>query len=1746
MPIHGYSLVDYIFSRSYFSLHCARSHKTGELVLIKSLKDACRNHETINKFVLEHSFLAKLDHPNILKPLSFINDDESTAIVFEHFDCKPLSQIIQNKPIDVSFFIPLATKLSHTVHYLHSEKVIHKDINPFNILVDEKLSDFKLFGFDIATSLSKSSQNLTSPAVLEGTLAYLSPEQTGRINRKIDSRSDLYSLGASFYEILSGHPPFDEVDRLALVHCHIAKKIVPINKVKPNIPQVLADIVSRLLKKNAEERYQSASGLAKDLELISVHFKTDPSLKNINLPNINLITAETFNIPQKLYGREKEISSLHESFSRVAQGSCEIFLVSGYSGVGKSALVKEVYKPMTGQSGYFSAGKYDQFQRNIPHFAITEALNKFCRYILTESNEELVIWRGIFNEYLAEKQGYLCNIIPDLNLILKIQDQDIPEIKIDKNLLHSLFISFISAICSRERAIILFLDDMQWADLASLELLASLFNHSQLHHLLLIQAYRDNEVDEHHPFIKCITDIKKQNVTINHAYLKNLPQKVINTLISDTLNISPDNCHSLSNIIYNKTLGNPFFVLQFTSELYEKGLLYYDVNHDCWCWDAKTILAENMTDNVVDFMAKKINELPNQACELLKYAASVSNTFDTNMLVALSNNQFTAQQIINSLVPAIDKELILTPQSIAQAIPSQNAVIGNVQLKFLHDRVQQAAYSLIPECERQKVHINIARLLYQYALNNNILDTILFDVANQFNKAAELLNNQIEIKQVIEINYLAAKKAFDSAAYTSAYSYLSYAKKLIENSHFKVNYNTTFETLLLLCKVNCILNKYSDSVDLYNSLLKYKNNMLDHARILLVKMDDLHQQGAYQDALETQYLALKVLGLIPPAELDDLDSHIVSEIALIDSYLADHSINSLSESNNLHDERILLMLDTLSSLWITAYLLSDEKIVQWVSVKMCSLCLEYGRCEQSAFAYVLYGFVCVNRLNEFKKADEFGKVALIIADNYPNLALRGKVYFMYALTVCHWSNPLSLSTQRFRQSYQFSCQAGDWTYASYAAVNIISNLIIEGAQSDELLCEAEKYFSFLKEKNEESTKSFFIPGAYAPLLHLMGKCNNNQSFNCDVFDEQSHLVYGQDSPIIQAWFYYAKIRALYLMGQFDEALTIIEHIEHIPAGVPGQIKTPEAYFYACLVLLAKPEIYLGSEQYQLMFKRMFNRLQLWSTSCEENFLHKVVLLEAELSRVNNKPFFEAFTLYLKAIELAKSSHYSLIEALANELLANYLVTQERLDYASIHQQKAQSIYSHLSINIKTTTPTLVSDDINALPSNLPSEVSTSSIALHSMMQAANLLSEEMVIDKLMDKLIAIVMEFSGASKVALLLKKNSKWWVENIGILNESNYQFEPAPYTKSNDVPTSVIRYVIRTKSMALIGNVSIDSVFTNDTYIEKHQPKSILCLPLIYKNRINSIVYLENELTTDAFGQNHLDMLNLLIGQMAISIENSVLYSQMEEKVVARTNDLEESLKQLKLTQNHLVESEKMASLGRLVAGVAHELNTPLGVSVTASSNLLELIEQLRVAFEEQTLTRKDFVSSIANINEAGSIVYRNLNRAAELVANFKLVAVDTSNDEEREINLKEYLTDLVSSLSPALKKGHHSIQIDCNDDLVIKVDPGVIAHIFTNLILNSLIHGFENTQEGQINITAVLEGSNLKIHFRDNGKGMSKEVQSKIFEPFYTTKRGSGGSGLGMNIVYNLIVQKLKGTISCHSEIGKGCEFTIFANF
>lgn len=1746
MPIPGYSLINCIDNSSYFFLHSAKSLKSGDLVLIKSLKEVNRNNDTVNKLVLEHAFLEKLNHPNILKPITFINEDECTAIVFEYFPAKLFSHHIDNKPIELDHFLPLAIKLAETINYLHSEKIIHKDITPNHILISNDLSKSKLFGLHIATSLTKSSQNLTSPAVLEGTLAYLSPEQTGRINRKIDYRSDLYSLGATFYEMLTGRPPFNEQDRLALLHCHIAKKVTAVNTVKSDIPKVIADVINRLLKKNAEDRYQSAWGLTKDLELIYAHFKNDPLLTNCELPSVNLTVSKQFNIPQKLYGREKEINELLESFSRVAKGNCEIFLVSGYSGVGKSALVKEIYKPMTGEYGYFSSGKYDQYQRNIPYFAITDALNKFCRYILTEPNDELTLWRNIFNENLADKAVYLCNIISDLNLILNIKDKDIPNKKIDKTLLHSLFLSFIISICSRNRPFILFLDDMQWADFASLELIASLFNHSQLHHLLIIQAFRDNEVDEQHPFTEFIREIKKKNTIVNHAFLKNLPKNVINTLISETINTPEVDCHSLSELIFKKTLGNPFFTLQFTAELYEKGLLYHDIDQGCWCWDKETILAENITDNVVDFMAEKINELPNQACDLLKYAASVSNTFDTNMLIALSNNQYTAKQIVSNLIPAIDKELILTAQSISHAIPSQAIVNENLQLRFLHDRVQQAAYSLIPENERHQVHINIARQLYQYALNNNILDKCLFDVANQFNKAIKLICNPLEIKQVIEINFLAAKKAFDSAAYNSSYSYLCFAKDLIKLEHFKVNYSVTFETYLLLCKVNCILNKYNESEVFYNFLLKYRRTPLDHARVLLIQMDDYHQQGLYQEALETQYLALKVLSLSPPSELDDLDAQIVKEISLIDSYLAHHSIDSLFDSNDLEDEQILLLLDILTSLWITAYLLSDEDVVQWVSVKMCRLCLEYGRCEQSAFAYILYGFVCVNRLNEFHKADAFGKVALKIADSYSNLSLRGKVYFMYGLTISHWSNHLSLSTNSFRQSYQFSCQAGDWTYASYAAVNIISNLIIEGMPCDDVLSEAKKFLTFLKEKNEESTKSFFIPGAYVPLLHLMGKCNSHNSFNCDVFNEQEHLFYAKDSPIIQAWYYYAKVRALYLTDQHDEALAIINHVNIIPTGVPGQIKTPEAYFYSCLVLLAKPETYLGSSKYQGMFKHMFERLKSWSFSCEDNFLHKVKLIEAELASLNNQPFYEVFALYHQAIELAKGADYRLIEALSNELLTKYLIKQSKLEYAHLHQQKSQSIYNQLSVTVKTANSSLTNNEIAPLPTKSPIEVSTSSIALHSMMQAANVLSDEMVIDKLMDKLIAIVMEFSGASKVALLLKKKSKWWVENIGILNEPNYQFHPAPYTKSVDIPASVIRYVIRAESMVLIGNVSIDSIFTHDPYIEKYQPKSILCLPLIYKNRINSIVYLENELTTDAFGQNHLDMLNLLIGQMAISIENSVLYSKMEEKVIARTNDLEESLNQLQQTQNHLVESEKMASLGRLVAGVAHELNTPLGVSVTASSNLLELVKQLRTAFESQTLTRNDFASSIANINEAGSIVYRNLNRAAELVTHFKLVAVDTSNDEQREINLKEYLSDLVSSLSPALKKGHHKVQIDCCDNLVIKVDPGVIAHIFTNLILNSLIHGFENRHEGLITITVELEDSKLRVYFWDNGKGMSKEVQSKIFEPFYTTKRGAGGSGLGMNIVYNLVVQKLKGTISCSSEIGKGTMFTVLANF
>jgi predicted ATPase len=671
----------------------------------------------------------------------------------------------------------MAIKIVAALEKLHRNNIIHKDIKPHNILISEDLEEIKIIDFSIATQLSRETAAYSSLNLLEGTLAYISPEQTGRMNRYIDYRTDFYSLGVTFYEILTGQLPFVTKDPMELVHSHIAKEPVAPNQLKPEIPLAVSSIIMKLLAKNAEDRYQSASGIRVDLEDCLIQLKTTGKIIYFT-PGQRDKSGQLL-IPQKLYGREIEVEKLMTAFERVSTGNSEVILVSGYSGIGKTSLVSEIHKPILRQRGYFIAGKFDQFKRNIPYAALIQGFSELIRQLLTESAPQIANWKEQILTALGENGQIIIDVIPQVELIIGTQPE-VPQLEPteSQNRFNRVFQRFIRVFAQQSHPLVLFLDDLQWADSASLKLIQLLTTDIDSQYLLMIGAYRDNETSPTHPLILTLEEIQKTGATVNNIILETLSLTTVNQLVTDTLGDS-QRTNLLAKLLFNKTQGNPFFLTQLLQAIYAERLLQFDFTEGRWLWDLEQIQAIGITDyNVVELVARNIQKLSEDTQKVIKLAACIGNQFNLEVLAIVSEN--TLLTTADNLWEALQAGLIL-PLSNAYKIPlffdaeeqgSLNLNEYRVSYKFLHDRVQQAAYSLIAEEEKKATHLKIGQLLLQktakYALEDNI-----FDIVNQLNIGRELITEPLENYEVAKLNFLAGKKAKIATAYEAAVKYLT-------------------------------------------------------------------------------------------------------------------------------------------------------------------------------------------------------------------------------------------------------------------------------------------------------------------------------------------------------------------------------------------------------------------------------------------------------------------------------------------------------------------------------------------------------------------------------------------------------------------------------------------------------------------------------------------------------------------------------------------------------------------------------------------------------------------------------------------------------------------------------------------------------------------------------------------------------------------------------------------------------------
>ncbi|MDM8565645.1 serine/threonine-protein kinase PknK [Candidatus Halobeggiatoa sp. HSG11] len=1170
-----------------------------------------------------------------------------------------LKQLIANRSLTIKEFLPLAIQIADNLGHIHVANIIHKDINPSNIIVNTKTQQLKIIDFGIASHLPRENPTLKNPKQLEGALPYLSPEQTGRINRSIDYRTDLYSLGITFYEILCGKLPFDTKNLMELVHCHIAKTPIPVCEINHDIPQIISDLVTKLLAKNAEDRYQSAFGVKRDLEKYQI------KSSNIQFKLAQHDFSGHFRISQKLYGRKTKTDTLLQAFARVSSSeTTEMMLIAGYSGVGKTAIVNEVHKPMIEKYGYFATGKFDQFQKNIPYFAITQAFNKFCRYLLLENTEILVKWQTKILDAVGNNGQIIIDVVPDLELVIGKQPT-VAEIGYTEaqNRFHMFFLSFIKVLCDKEYPFILFIDDLQWVDPASLVLLKSIMLDDEMKYLLIIGAYRDNEVDGSHPFIMAVDELRKKNVAINIIELASLQLSDINSLLQDTLLSETVQTKQLSDLIYQKTQGNAFFIHEFIKSLYNKKLFFFDVKNQQWQWNIKKIENMSITDNVVELMVNKIKNLSHETIEVLKLAACIGNQFDLKTLALIyQQSQYTTLMV---MLEAMTEGLILPLDNYYESIELRTNCKAEAQFKFLHDKIQQSVGVLINKKDRFLISWQIGHLLLKDT-PPEALDTKIFDIVNHLNFGITFIQNDADKQQIVQLNLLAIKKAKLSTAFQAALKYARIATSLFNQADCQSNYSLTFELFKEQAEAEYLTGHHKIAEKLIKQLLQNAKFLADKVdAFALLKNLQATQGENYAKGLTVGLPILQMAGLNFSENETEQQQAIITKLRNIKSNLYHSNTKEVLNLNIMQDEIVKVKMKLCMEFWETAFYNGCPNLMLLCGLNLVDLSWQYGNTNQSSFGYLLYGVYLTEQEN-YQSGYEFGQLSLQIIDKFNDVAMLPKVRNLFCNYINYHRQPFSSNTLFYEQNIQKCRETGEIVFGVWAAIFLIWSHFLSGTPLDKVYQLSEKYWYFVENTNDDKMLKVFQI-LQQVILNLQGQTPDKLQLKNIAFDIEDCLVYWYQNHFLPGSTWYAVLmgQILYIHGDYVQAVAIMKR--HAKILTPSIIMFPftQYYFYYSLNIAACYEMVDSSEQTSFIQEITYNtkKLKLWAENCPDNFQAQYLLVNAERQRIIGDGL-AAMESYDQAVISAKK--YGLIQlvALANEIAAQFWLKKDKPIFAT--------------------------------------------------------------------------------------------------------------------------------------------------------------------------------------------------------------------------------------------------------------------------------------------------------------------------------------------------------------------------------------------------------------------------------------------------------------------------------------------------
>jgi len=1443
-------------------------HPASVLVLL-SRSDHPRP-ESARMLEYQHSLRAELDPSWAVPPVELTQYEGRAALVLDDPGGEPLDRLV-GTPMEMGQFLRVAIGVCAAVRQLHRRGLIHKDLKPANIMIEPSTGKVRLMGFGIASRLPRERQSAVPPEFIAGTLAYMAPEQTGRMNRSIDSRSDLYALGVTLYEMLTGTLPFTASDPMEWVHSQIAKQPAPPAERRKDVPRPVSEIITKLLAKTAEERYQTAAGLESDLRRCLAEWNSERHIREFPLGEHD--TPDRLLISEKLYGRQRELETLLGSFERVLKtGTPELVLVSGYSGIGKSSVVNELHKVLVPR-GLFASGKVDQYKRDIPYSALAQSFRSLIRALLSKSEAELNIWREVLREALGPNGLLMVDLVPELKLIIGEQPP-IPDLEPQdaQRRFQMVFTRFISVFARPEHPLVLFLDDLQWLNTATLDLLEDLLTRSDVQHLMLIGAYRDNEVDALHPLVRKIEAIKNAGTRIEEVRLAPLASEDLAQLMADALRCKPERAAPLAQLVHEKSGGNPFFALQFMSALAEEGLLTFDHESAGWSWDLSRIHAKGYTDNVVDLMVGKLTRLRVETQKALHQMACLGNTAEVKMFSIV--HRTSEEELHSDVWEAVRLELI---------------VRLNGDYRFVHDRIQEAAYSLIPAHQRAGAHLRIGRLLVVHTPPDKREEAI-FEIVNQLNRGAELITAREEREHLAELNLIAGKRAKASTAYASALSYLVVGASLLGADSWERKHTLTFALELQRAECEFLTGALAEAEQRLAALSSSAATAVERATVTCLRADlyttlDQSDRGV---AVGLDYL--RHLGI-------DWSPHPTEEEARreyerIWSQIGGRTIEELVDLPLMSDPASLATLDVLTKLGPAAFF-TDFNLHALVVCRAINLSLEHGFSDGSCPHLEWLGAVAGGYFGDYHAGFRFGQLGYDLVEKRGLKRFQARTYNNFGVQVLPWTRHIKAARDLLRRAFETANKIGDLTFAAYSCANLNSNLLAAGDPLVEVQREVEHGLGFV-----QKARFGFVVDLISPQLGLVrtlrGFTVKFGSFDDKQFDElrlERRFAGNPNLAPAEHGYWIRKLQALFMAGDYASAVEASSRAQKLVGAWQTAPEAAEHHYYGALSQAAFYDSALPEERQQHLdaLAAHHRQLEVWALNCPENFENRAALVSAEIARIEGR-IPEAEHLYEKAIRSARANGFVQNAAIANELAGRFYGSRGFEQIAQLYLRNARQCYLSWGAEGKVRQLDELYPHLREQEQETDARTTIGApiehLDLATVLKISQAVSGEIVLENLIDTLLRTAIEHAGAERGLLILPRGAELRIQAEATTGGSSVTLElrDAPIS-SAELPETVIQYAARTQESVLLDDASARSSFSlgsfsNDEYIYRAQARSILCLPLVKQGRLVAVLYLENNLAANVFTPARIAVLNVLVSAAAISLENSLLYRELQER--------------------------------------------------------------------------------------------------------------------------------------------------------------------------------------------------------------------------------------------------------------------------